>query len=256
MENQVVDLSRIFPGDSEMARRMREFDWSSTDFGSPETWPENLRAAVALSLPSRFPILLWWGPQFALLYNDAYLPWLSEAKRSRALARPGRETWNEIWDIIGPMLEGVWNTGRATWSEDMELYLVRKLPCEEVYVTFSYAPILAPDGKTVDGIFCPCSEVTEKVIGGRRQETLRRLGIRSTEGRTPERVCPETFAVLREHVEDYEVIVINDGSADNTGEVLEALRSEYAPHMRVVTKDAKTGGADSAEVDESIPGKV
>ena len=202
MENQVVDLSRIFPGDSEMARRMREFDWSSTDFGSPETWPENLRAAVALSLPSRFPILLWWGPQFALLYNDAYLPWLSEAKRSRALARPGRETWNEIWDIIGPMLEGVWNTGRATWSEDMELYLVRKLPCEEVYVTFSYAPILAPDGKTVDGIFCPCSEVTEKVIGGRRQETLRRLGIRSTEGRTPERVCPETFAVLRENPKD------------------------------------------------------
>jgi glycosyltransferase involved in cell wall biosynthesis len=51
----------------------------------------------------------------------------------------------------------------------------------------------------------------------------------------------KTFAVLREHVEDYEVIVINDGSADNTGEVLEALRVEYAPHMRVVTHEVNRG---------------
>ena len=34
MENQ-VDRSRIFPGDSEMAGRMRELDWSRTVFGSP-----------------------------------------------------------------------------------------------------------------------------------------------------------------------------------------------------------------------------
>jgi PAS domain S-box-containing protein len=202
MKNQIVDLSRIFPGDSEMAHRMRQFDWSSTDFGSPETWPENLRAAVGLSLPSRFPILLWWGPQFALLYNDAYLPWLSDAKRLRALARPGRETWNEIWDIIGPMLERVWNTGRATWSEDMQFYFVRKLPREEVYITFSFAPILAADGKTVDGILTPCTETTEKVVGARRLETLRRLGICSTEGRTRERVCQEAVSVLRENPRD------------------------------------------------------
>ena len=69
-------------------------------------------------------------------------------------------------------------------------------------MTFTYAPILAADGRKVDGIFCPCSEVTEKVVGGRRQETLRRLGNRSTEGRTPERVCQEAVAVLSENPRD------------------------------------------------------
>ena len=93
-------------------------------------------------------------------------------------------------------------TGEATWSEELESYFVRKLPREEVYTTFTYAPILAADGRKVDGIFCPCSEVTEKVVGGRRQETLRRLGNRSTEGRTPERVCQEAVAVLRENPRD------------------------------------------------------
>ena len=83
------DLRRIFPGDSEMADRMRRLDWSATDLGPVQSWPENLRVAVRLCLTSRFPILLWWGPELCLLYNDAYLPWLTEAKHPRALGRPG-----------------------------------------------------------------------------------------------------------------------------------------------------------------------
>jgi glycosyltransferase involved in cell wall biosynthesis len=51
----------------------------------------------------------------------------------------------------------------------------------------------------------------------------------------------KTFAVLREHVADYEVIVVNDGSQDNTGEVLEQLRREFAPHMRVETHPVNRG---------------
>jgi glycosyltransferase involved in cell wall biosynthesis len=51
----------------------------------------------------------------------------------------------------------------------------------------------------------------------------------------------KTFAVLREHVADYEVIVVNDGSQDNTGEVLEALRSQHEPYMRVVTHEQNRG---------------
>lgn len=51
----------------------------------------------------------------------------------------------------------------------------------------------------------------------------------------------KTFAALEQHVEDYEVIVVNDGSADNTGEVLEELRSRHAPYMRVITHAANRG---------------
>jgi glycosyltransferase involved in cell wall biosynthesis len=49
------------------------------------------------------------------------------------------------------------------------------------------------------------------------------------------------FAVLEKHVADYEVIVVNDGSQDNTGEVLEVLRQEFAPRMRVVTHAQNRG---------------
>ncbi len=195
-------LERLFPGDSEMAGRMRTLDWSATDFGPPETWPENLRATVSICLPCPFPMLLWWGRNLSILYNDAYLPWLTEAKHPRVLGRPAIECWPEIWDVIGPMLESVLATGKATWSEDAELYFNRRLPKEEVYCTWTYAPIFAADGQTVDGIFCPCTETTEQVVGARRLETLRKLGIRSPETRTVEAACRQAAAVLSENPRD------------------------------------------------------
>ena len=51
----------------------------------------------------------------------------------------------------------------------------------------------------------------------------------------------KTFDVLREHVEDYEVIVVNDGSQDDTGDVLEQLRLEFTPYMRVQTHPQNRG---------------
>lgn len=51
----------------------------------------------------------------------------------------------------------------------------------------------------------------------------------------------KTFSVLEGHVRDYEVIVVNDGSQDNTGEVLEQLRREHGPALRIVTHPENRG---------------
>src|SRR4051812_10398793 len=124
-------LERIFPGDSEMAARLRTFDWAHSDLGPPATWPENLRIALSLCLTSRFPILLWWGPQLTVLYNDAYIPFLGETKHPQALARPGQTVWPEIWDTIGPLLQSVRATGQVTGSADFLFFVARTLPQEE-----------------------------------------------------------------------------------------------------------------------------
>jgi glycosyltransferase involved in cell wall biosynthesis len=51
----------------------------------------------------------------------------------------------------------------------------------------------------------------------------------------------KTFQVLEEHVRDFEVIVVNDGSADNTGEVLAELAKLHGRGMSVLKQTEKTG---------------
>jgi PAS domain S-box-containing protein len=197
-----LELERIFPGASEMAARMRAFDWAQSDLGAPEIWPANLCGALSLCLTSRFPILLWWGPQLTVLYNDACIPFLGETKHPQALAQPGQVAWAEIWDTIGPLLASVRATGRAIGSEDFLFFLARQVAREEVYVRFTFDPILAADGHTVDGIFTPCTETTELVITARRLETLRMLGVQAAEARTVEGACQAAVEVLAENLRD------------------------------------------------------
>ena len=177
--------AEIFPGDGEMAVRMRAHDWEASRLGDPATWPRELCTSVALCLSSRFPIVLWWGPDLRLIYNDAYVPALGDRKHP-ALGVPGREAWSDIWDIIGPQLQGVMETGEATWSTDVLLPMDRRGFVEETYWTYSYSPIHAAG--RVAGIFTPCAETTEQVVAERRLRTLHRLG-EAVSGRTVEEAC-------------------------------------------------------------------
>src|SRR4051812_15644573 len=104
-------------GGGEMGVRMREMDWAGTSLGPVEDWPQGLRSALSICLNSRFPIAIYWGSEYVLLYNDAWRP-IAGNKHPGVLGRAAREVWPEIWDIIGPMLGSVSETGEATWRDD------------------------------------------------------------------------------------------------------------------------------------------
>src|ERR1700756_5118085 len=100
-----TDRQSLFPGGSEMAQRMRATDWSATPLGPPADWPAALATACRICVTSRFPMIIWWGPDLRFFYNDASLPLLGA--KHPALGKPGSEVWTEVWHIIGPMLDGV-----------------------------------------------------------------------------------------------------------------------------------------------------
>ncbi|HUK16554.1 MAG TPA: response regulator [Bryobacteraceae bacterium] len=176
-----------FDGGGEMGALIRSMDWSATPLGPVEQWPQPLRTSVSTCLNSRFAILVWWGPDLIMLYNDAYREIIA-GKHPAALGRPGRECWPEIWDIIGPMLHGVIERGEATRSDDLLLLLERHGYPEECYFTFSYSPI-RDDSGTVVGVFTPVAETTERVIGERRLRTLRDLASRGSIAKSPCGAC-------------------------------------------------------------------
>jgi len=193
----VQDLERVFPGSSEMAGRMRAFDWSGTGLGPPGAWPRPLQVAVGICLRSQFPMKVWWGPRLVMFYNDAYLPTLGKTKHPAALGHPAWEAWSEIWDLLGPVVERAMIQGEASWFEDVLLFVDRELPREEVYVTFSISPIPA-QARTggVGGVFCASVETTGKLVGARRLDTLRALGSKAVISQTVSETCRRCAAIL------------------------------------------------------------
>ncbi len=182
-----------------MGARIRSFPWADSVLGPVEHWPESLKTAVRICLASRYPIVIWWGKSaLTQFYNDAYIPILGAAKHPGFLGQSARDCWNEIWHIVEPMVESVFATGKATWSEDFLFVLNRNLPREEGYFTFSYSP-LPDDAGSIGGIFCAVTETTGRVIGERRLRTLRDMGRRLTSVKTAEEACKIAAGTLAEN---------------------------------------------------------
>jgi len=207
-----ADLS-FLKGGGEMGERMRAFDWSSSAVGPAAEWPESLKTAVSICIGSRYPIVLWWGhPAYTMFYNDGYIPILGVTKHPGWLGRSGQECWKDIWSTVGPMLDSVFATGVATWSEDLLLVMDRNLPREETYFTFSYSPIHG-DANKVEGIFCACYETTGRVVGERRLQTLRDLGRTVIEVKSAEEACDVAVKTLADNPYDVPfalVYLLND----------------------------------------------
>ena len=163
----------LFDGPGEIARLMREKDWSKTALGPPRQWPHSLRTTVRILLTSRFSMWMAYGPQLNALYNDAYRPTLG-IKHPASLGLPGHEMWAEIWPDIKPRIDIVLQKGEATWDEALLLFLERSGYPEETYHTFSYSPIPGDDGG-VAGMLCIVVEETERVIGERRLGLMREI---------------------------------------------------------------------------------
>ncbi|HZO15026.1 MAG TPA: ATP-binding protein [Polyangiaceae bacterium] len=190
----------VLAGGGEMGALMRSMDWSKTALGPVEAWPQSLRTTVSTCLSSRFPILVWWGPEFVKIYNDAYRPMLGN-KHPRSMGQRGYECWPEIWHIIGPMLARVMERGEATWSEDQFLPLERHGFAEECYFTYSYSPI-RDESAGIGGVFCAVTETTRRVLGERRLRTLRDLAARTAQASDAEEACRVAADVLCDNKND------------------------------------------------------
>jgi PAS domain S-box-containing protein len=159
-----TSLPAFLQGNEEMARLIREKDWSHTSVGPIESWPNSLLTALGIIVKSKFPMFLFWGPELVGFYNDAYRPSLgNDGKHPNILGMPGQEAWHEIWHIIKPLIDKVLTEETATWHEDELVPIYRNGQLEEVYWTFSYSPVYNESGKPY-GVFVTVTETTQKVV--------------------------------------------------------------------------------------------
>jgi signal transduction histidine kinase/DNA-binding response OmpR family regulator len=189
-------------GGGELGQLIRGYDWSKTPLGPKESWPQSLRSAVSILLPSKAQIAMFWGPDLITLYNDAYRPVLGK-KHPSALGLPVREVWSELWETgLRTLFEGVLNTGEAFWASDWPFYMERRGFPEETFFDISYDPVRDESGK-VAGLFCIVSETTARVISERRLSTLRDLSLAAAvERKSVEEACRTVAEILSNNRHD------------------------------------------------------
>ncbi|MFT4117945.1 PAS domain-containing protein [Bradyrhizobium sp.] len=162
---QSIDVS-FLAGGGDVGAMMRTLDWSGSPLGHPRTWSRALQTTVGMLLAVEAQIVLFWGPDFVALYNDAYAPGIGN-KHPRALGRPAIENWGELWDDLEPLLAGVRDTRKTFAAKDRPFYIERHGYGETSYWDVSYSAVPDDDG-SVGGVLCIVSDTTERVLGETR----------------------------------------------------------------------------------------
>jgi PAS domain S-box-containing protein len=208
----------LFAGPGEVRELLRTMDWTRSPLGPVSGWPQELRVMVRTTLDSACPTAILWGPQLIQIYNEKWRHFLGDTKHPQALAGRARQTWPELWPVIGPMIERVMTRGEAVGDEDLPLFMDRSGYLEEVFVTFSYAPIRDATGAVV-GVHNTAWDTTRNIVAERRVRTLRAIAAQVMGAATPGEACERAAAALASHPEDVPfalLYLLDDGAKHAT----------------------------------------
>jgi PAS domain S-box-containing protein len=148
------------------AAGMRDTNWAATPLGPMESWPPLLRSMAALCLDAAAPLAIYWGPEFRLLYNDAWAPFLAD-RHPAMLGQSARIVWPEIWSLVADQFAQVVASRQGISLARQKLVLCRFGRLCETHWDYSLNPIIDQDGAVV-GILNIGLDCTELVASERR----------------------------------------------------------------------------------------
>ena len=164
----IVDAIRpsyaFLAGGGQLAELIAGFDWGSTPLGVIESWSSTIKVSVGLALRSPVPIVMLWGPDGVMIYNDAYARFAA-GRHPQLLGSKVREGWAEVADFNDNVINVVL-AGGTLFYRDQELVLYRNGTAETVWADLDYSPIVDEAGDPV-AVIAIVVETTEKVIAQR-----------------------------------------------------------------------------------------
>ncbi len=189
------ELPRFLQAPGVMGKLIAEFDWSCTSLGPLAGWSNSMKALLALMLHSKVAMVVLWGPEGVMLYNDSYSVF-AEKRHPMSLGRPVRKTWPEVATFHDHVLaQGL--AGEPLSYKDQEFMLDRTGEPEQVWIDLDYSPVLDDAGTPV-AVLAILVDTTAKVRAERsisnERERLHRMFAQT----------PSFMALLRgpEHVFD------------------------------------------------------
>ena len=154
--------TRILRDGGEMGARIRAFDWSQTSLGPMEAWPQSLRTAVDIVLHSPVAMVILWGREGVMIYNDAYSTFAG-GRHPQQLGMRVLEGWPEVAEFNAHVME-VGLRGETLSFDSQHLVLNRTGIPEDVWLDLNYGPVADESGKPA-GVLAIVVETTGRQRG-------------------------------------------------------------------------------------------
>lgn len=141
-------------------------DLAAKPVGPYEEWPATLKTVFGTLAASPHQIVLFWGPDYLAIYNEAYAPTIG-LKHPNAFGSRACEYWSELWDDLRPLLDQVRQRGEPVYIKDRPFYIERHGEPETVTFDIAYSAVPDEDGN-VAGVLCIVNETTERTRAEQR----------------------------------------------------------------------------------------
>jgi PAS domain S-box-containing protein len=159
-----VDLS-FLRGGGATAALIAQFDWATTGVGPVAAWPQCLKDATSLLLQSPIPIVLFWGGDGTMIYNDAYARLIGH-RHPQALGARASQVWPAHVDLTRQILDAGFG-GRALSLHNRELEVNRAGRKERAWFDFDCSPVRDEHGEPA-GVLVISVETTQRILAERK----------------------------------------------------------------------------------------
>lgn len=149
----------------EVGHLIADYDWAKTSLKEISGWPQNFRTALGVVLSSPVAMVMLWGDEGLMVYNDAYSVFAG-GRHPQILGSRVREGWPEVADFNDHVMKTCLAGGTLSYK-DQELTLYRHGAPEQVWLNLDYSPIYDENGKPA-GVIAIVIETTERVLTERR----------------------------------------------------------------------------------------
>ncbi|KAI1385947.1 uncharacterized protein F4822DRAFT_358381 [Hypoxylon trugodes] len=151
----------------------QDVNWAKSAAGPIADWDTELRHISRFLLADTSPAVLFWGDSSAVLYNEAYLPFLGQS-HPEAMGMDASDIFTPIWSQLAGVISEQRRTGRTETCTGTMLLVKRNGRLRETYFDWKLIPVTDDDGEVKGSYGIPLDR-TQEVICSRQNDCIQRL---------------------------------------------------------------------------------
>ncbi len=163
-KSDTPDVPLFLAAEGQMPAMIAARDWGDS-LGPVANWPPSLKTIVGFLLRSPVPMVLLWGEDGIMIYNDAYSVFAG-GRHPDLLGQKVRDGWPEVADFNDNVMR-VGLAGGTLAYKNQELTLHRSGRPEQVWMNLDYSPVIDESGRP-GGVIAIVVETTERVLADQR----------------------------------------------------------------------------------------